>query len=85
MQLESGIRISVLPHFRPTLLTRAELCLNSGFERRQSRFKARHDWRPPTEQERRILTAPEEMYQRTRSIGLSYSKSPATYLKNGAP
>jgi hypothetical protein len=59
MQLESGIRISVLPHFRPTLLTRAELCLNSGFERRQSRFKARHDWRPPTEQERRILTAPE--------------------------
>ena len=69
MQLESGIRISVVPHFRPTLLTRAELYLNSGSQRWQSCFKARHDWRPPTEQEQRMLTtaegeAPESQFDR---------------------
>jgi hypothetical protein len=59
MQLESGIKISVRPHFRPTLLTEVELYLNSGFERWQSCFRARQDWRPPNQEELRLLTAPE--------------------------
>jgi hypothetical protein len=59
MQLEGGLRISVCPRFRPTLLTRVEVCLNSGSERWQSSFRARPDWRTPSEEELQILTAPE--------------------------
>ena len=57
MQLESGIRISVRPHFRPTLLTQAELYVNSDWERCQSCCKARDDWRPPSQEELQRLTA----------------------------
>ena len=58
MHLESGLRISVLPHFRPTLLTRAELSVNSGCERWQNCFRARPDWRSPNQEELQILTEP---------------------------
>jgi hypothetical protein len=50
--------MSVLPHFRPTLLTRVELYLNSGCERWEGCFRARHDWRSPSQEELEILTAP---------------------------
>ena len=69
MELERGIRISVLPRFRPTLLTRVELYLNSGVERSGSGFTARDDWRPLDKEELRMLIvseadAPEDRSER---------------------
>jgi hypothetical protein len=85
MQLESGIKVSVLPHFRPTLLTRAELSLNSGFERRQTCFRARQDWRAPSEEELRILTAPEGSAPGIQSDRIELLEIPGHLYKQWLP
>ncbi len=77
MQLERGIRISVLPRFRPTLLARAELYLNSGVERSEDCFTARDDWKLPNQEEWRLLTAQEAAVPVNRSDRIELFEIPS--------